>query len=273
RLRVPGRRSPTGCAGTPRARRTTPRRRSLHGRGPHPAAGVSDTPDPCRAVRLPPLARRDHRMSDTAAAGPNPLLVTSEKYRIPNGQTPAPAGRNLVRLRRTRFRSSGHVAELLALGERAELLQALVLDLPDPLTRHVERAADLVERARLLAVQPVAKLEHPPLAVAERLEAPCERLRAEGRVGSLVRERRRLVLDELPELGLLLVAHRLLERHRRLRGAADRLDLLVRRLTAALGAQLALGAEDLVQLLDDVHRHPDRACLVGERAGDRLADP
>ena len=93
-----------------------------------------------------------------------------------------------------------------------------------------------------------------------------------------------LVLEELPELRLLLVADRLLERDGRLRGAADRLDLLdrhvevegdllVRRLAAALGAELPLGAQDLVQLLDDVNRHADRARLVGERAGDRLADP
>ena len=49
------------------------------------------------------------------------------------------------------------VSELLAVGQRAELLQALVLDLADPLARHLERAADLVERARLLAVQAVAQ--------------------------------------------------------------------------------------------------------------------
>ena len=40
-----------------------------------------------------------------------------------------------------------------------------------------------------------------------------------------------------------------------------------------LGDELALGAADLVELLDDVHRDADRARLVGERAGDRLADP
>ena len=44
-------------------------------------------------------------------------------------------------------------------------------------------------------------------------------------------------------------------------------------LAAELRAQRPLGADDLVQLLDHVHRHPDRARLVGERAGDRLADP
>ena len=40
-----------------------------------------------------------------------------------------------------------------------------MLDLADPLARDVERPADLVERARLLAVQPVTKLEHAPLAL------------------------------------------------------------------------------------------------------------
>ena len=50
-------------------------------------------------------------------------------------------------------------------------------------------------------------------------------------------------------------------------------DLLVRGLAATLGAQLALGAHDLVQLLDDVDGHADRPRLVGERTGDRLADP
>ena len=40
-----------------------------------------------------------------------------------------------------------------------------------------------------------------------------------------------------------------------------------------LGAELALDAADAVELLDDVHRHADRAALVGQRAGDGLADP
>ena len=44
-------------------------------------------------------------------------------------------------------------------------------------------------------------------------------------------------------------------------------------LAAELGDELALGAADLVELLDDVDRDADRARLVGERAGDRLADP
>jgi hypothetical protein len=61
---------------------------------------------------------------------------------------------------------------------------------------------------------------------------------------------------------------RLLERHGGLLG-----DLLERRLAAELGPQRPLGPVELLQALDDVHRHPDRARLVGERPRDRLADP
>ena len=60
----------------------------------------------------------------------------------------------------------------------------------------------------------------------------------------------------------------LLEREVRLDG-----DLVERRLAAELGPELALGAVQLVDALDDVHRHPDHPRLVGERPRDRLADP
>ena len=45
------------------------------------------------------------------------------------------------------------------------------------------------------------------------------------------------------------------------------------RVPAALGDELALGSNDLVQLLDDVDGHSDRSALVGERPGGGLADP
>ena len=46
-----------------------------------------------------------------------------------------------------------------------------------------------------------------------------------------------------------------------------------RRLAADLVQHLAAGADDLVDRLDHVHGDADGARLVGDRAGDRLADP
>ena len=78
-------------------------------------------------------------------------------------------------------------------------------------------------------------------------------------IGRFERER---LLGDLENL-----AH-LLERHAELLG-----ELLRRRLAADLVQHLARGAHDLVDRLDHVHRDADGARLVGDRAGDRLADP
>src|SRR5215217_3382071 len=181
-------------------------------------------------------------------------------------------------------RCLGYVAQLLRLGEALQLLERLVLDLADALARDVERPPDLVERARVLAAEAVAQLEHAALAVGQVLQRLAQRLLGEDLGGALVRRLRALVGDELAELRLLLVADRLLERDRRLGGALDRVDLLridprdvgdlLRRgLAAQLRDELALGTADLVELLHDVDRDADRARLVCERTRDRLPDP
>src|ERR1700741_1182548 len=117
------------------------------------------------------------------------------------------------------------VAELLGLGEALQLLQRLVLDLADALARDVERAAHLVQRPRVLAAEAVAQLEHAALAVGEVLQRLAQRLLGQDLRGALVRRLGALVGDELAELGLFLVADRLLQRHRRLGRALDRLHL------------------------------------------------
>src|SRR5205814_1128646 len=160
-------------------------------------------------------------------------------------------------------RSLGDVSQRDAVRERAQLLRGLVLDLADSLTRDVERAADLVERARVLAVEPVAQLEDTPLAQAQRAEHAHQGRLAQLDLRGLLRQRLALVREEVPELRLLLVTHGLLQGDGCLRAPANLLDLVRRQLDVAtnlrgcrlppeLGAELALRAHDLVQLLDDV---------------------
>ena len=77
---------------------------------------------------------------------------------------------------------------------------------------------------------------------------------------------RRLQADRL--LGDLQHLADFLQRHAELFG-----QLLRRRLAADLVQHLPRRAHQLVDRLDHVHRNADRARLVGDRAGDRLADP
>src|SRR5215208_1566860 len=104
-----------------------------------------------------------------------------------------------------------HLAKLLSFGEGLQLLQRLVLDLADPLAGDVEGPPDLVERTRVLAAEPVAELEHAPLAVGEVLERLAQRLLRQKVGGAVEWRLGLLVRDELAELRLLLVADGLLE--------------------------------------------------------------
>src|SRR6266487_5137156 len=80
------------------------------------------------------------------------------------------------------------VLQRLGLCERTQLLQALVLDLPNPLSRDVEGPPHLVQRPRMLTVEPVAELEHAAFARREAAEHSPERRFAELLVGDLVRQ-------------------------------------------------------------------------------------
>ena len=86
------------------------------------------------------------------------------------------------------------------------------------------------------------------------------------------------------EVGVVFLAHRRVERERVERDAQDLADpvgrhaaplgqLVERRLAFELLVHLALHAQHPVHALDHVHRDADGAGLVGDRAGDRLANP
>src|SRR5207302_5845114 len=101
---------------------------------------------------------------------------------VDDGPPPLPwTGAHYPRFGGVAFLDSGGGAQGIRLGECAQLLQALVLDLADPLAGDVERPSHLVERARVLAVEPVAELEHAALAMRERAESLLQRLPAHRR--------------------------------------------------------------------------------------------
>ena len=106
---------------------------------------------------------------------------------------------------------SGELAQPLCLGQLLELLQRVVLDLADALAGDPERAADLLERQRLVAAQAVAQLDHLALALGQRVERPLDVLALKVLRRRLERLLGLVVGDEVAELRLVLVADRLLE--------------------------------------------------------------
>ena len=126
--------------------------------------------------------------------------------------------------------------------------------------------------------------QHAFLARRQRREHPRRRLAQIRLYRRLDRQHRVLVLDEIAEMRILLVADRRLQRDRLL-GDLEHLahffqrhgelfrQLLRRRLAADFMQHLARGAHDLVDRLDHMHGNADRARLIGDRAGDRLPDP
>ena len=135
-------------------------------------------PDPQRAS-----ARRPARRVSSARELTGPVTPRSRRERVARAGARRPVTSPAQN-------HSGDVAQLLRLGERLQLLQRLVLDLADPLAGDVERAADLVERARVLAAEPVAELEHAALAVGEVLQRLAQRLLGEQVGGALERATR-----------------------------------------------------------------------------------
>src|SRR5829696_1408839 len=159
----------------------------------------------------------------------------------------------------------------------------MALDLTHALACEVERPAGLLERPRLRIVEAVAEDEHGALALRERPERTGEGLAAERDLDLLV-GLQALARHEVAAHGVLGLSDRLIEARRRMRrrlhlarlldGEACLLgDLLERGLSAELRPEDALGLVELLETLDDVHRHADRAGLVRKRPGHSLADP
>src|SRR4051812_10970239 len=166
----------------------------------------------------------------------------------------------------------------------AQLAERFRLDLADALARDAELATYLFERPLAAVVQAEAKLEHAALAAGEAVEHFFDLLFEQLEGGHLGRRGRALVLDEVAEVAILFLANRRLQRDRLLRDLLNlahlvgrdlhlAADLLRGRLAAVLLHQAPREAAELVDRLDHVHGDADGARLVGDGAGDRLADP
>src|SRR5919201_4151796 len=171
----------------------------------------------------------------------------------------------------------------LDLAPLAKARERLLLELTHAFARNPDPLSDLTERFWLRAKEAVAHDDHRSLALAQAREPLRQRFVPECVLDPLFRQRP-VAGKQVSEDGLLLLAERLVETHR---GASRRLHLerllewearplchlVERRLAAELCPQRPLRTVQLLQPLDDVHGHPDRARLVGEPSGDRLADP
>src|SRR5438128_2216749 len=192
-----------------------------------------------------------------------------------------------ARLRRAKFFESAEVliiqkaAQLAAAARVLELAQRLGLDLADALARHRELLADLFQRVVGIHADAEAHAQHALFAWRQGRQDAGGGLAQIGLNRGVDRQDRVLVLDEIAEVGVLLVADRSFQRQRLLgdlehlahflEGHAEFLGkLLGRGLAADLIEHLARLTHDFVDGLDHVHGDADGARLVGGSARDRL---
>src|SRR5204863_8973476 len=177
--------------------------------------------------------------------------VTYEREEGPEGPSPDDI--------RVLAGGSGRVAQGGECAALREVLERVLLDLAHPLGGDAEPAAGLAEGRGLLATEPEAQLHDVALPLGERRHRLLHRGRA-GVLDDLVLDGRLLGGDQVAERRLAVLADRLVERRQRTGRLADLdhlvdgqldclCDLVLGRLTAELGRELALGAVDLALAL------------------------
>ena len=165
-----------------------------------------------------------------------------------------------------------------------QLAERLRLDLANAFARDRKLLADFFQCVVGIHADAKAHTQHALLARRERGENPrggFAQIRLDRRIDG---QDRVLVLDEIAEMAVFLIANGRLERDRLLGDFENLADLLKRhgeffgqlfgrRLAADFMQHLARGANQLVDRLDHVNGDADGARLVGDRARDRLTNP
>src|SRR5450755_2521311 len=165
-----------------------------------------------------------------------------------------------------------------------QLPQRLGLDLPNTLSGHTELLPHLFQRVVGVHADAEAHAQDAFFARGQRRQHPRGGLAQVGLDRSINGQDHVLVLDEIAEMRIFLVAHRGFQRQRLfgdlqnlanlLQGHAELFGQFLRgRFAADLVQHLARGAHDLVDGLDHVHWDTNGARLVGYRSRDRLPDP
>src|SRR3990172_11192840 len=96
----------------------------------------------------------------------------------------------------------------------AQLAQGLGLDLPDALARDPELASDLFQGPRPAVVEPEAQLQNLALTRTQRLQHTLQLLLEHRERRGLCGSERVTILDEVPEVAVLFLADRRLQRDR-----------------------------------------------------------
>src|SRR5215471_2965039 len=174
--------------------------------------------------------------------------------------------------------------ELLGARGMAELAEGLGLNLTYALAGDREVLAHLFEGVLSAVGEPEAEPQHLLLARGERVQHLVGLLTQREPDHALHGRAHLLVLDEVAQVAVLLLADGRLEGDGLLRDLEDlahlvhrhfhlHRDLLGAGLATELLHELAGGADQLVDGFDHVHGDANGAGLVGDGAGDGLADP
>jgi len=166
----------------------------------------------------------------------------------------------------------------------AQAAQRFLLQLADALPAEAELVGDLLQRMRLAAAQAEAQAQDVALAGGQLGQHLLDRLLQQVLRGRFERAGAVLIFDEVAELAIAVVAHRALQGdgvlagvHHAAHGFRRQLhlggDLFRRGPAAEVLLQHLGGAVHLADALGHVQRDADGARLLGQGAGDRLADP
>src|ERR1035437_4503807 len=174
--------------------------------------------------------------------------------------------------------------ELAPAGRVAEFAQGLGLDLADALACDFILPAALLQGAREAFVQAVAEFQDPALALGQAVEHLAQLAPEQVEAGDLARILGGLVFDVAAEMRFVRIAHRRLHGDGllgHLQNGAHAFDGHFHVVGQLVGSGLApqflhellLRAPEPIDDLDHVDRDADGAGLVGDAAGNGLANP